>query len=128
MLERTDIVYIKHFNDACKIFGTSVDIKGGVNYFLKDTDHNGDCKFNGSITKLNKDLILQSHITRKYQVTKINRINDKAFILFLIVDCILFFKDQNEDRNKKEKKSQTVFVSRCGKHDSKVEMVFVSSV
>ncbi len=54
MLERTDIVYIKHFNDASKIFGNLVEIKGGVNYFLKDTNHNGDCNFNGSITKLNK--------------------------------------------------------------------------
>jgi len=54
MLERTDIVYIKHFDDACKIFGISVSIEGGVNYFLKDTKHKGDCNFNGSITKLNK--------------------------------------------------------------------------
>ena len=54
MLERTDIVYIKHFNDACEIFGNSVSIEGGVNYFLKDTKHKGDCNFNGSITKLNK--------------------------------------------------------------------------
>ena len=35
MLKRTDIVYINHFDDACKIFGNTVDIKGGVNYFLK---------------------------------------------------------------------------------------------
>jgi len=54
MLERTDIVYIKHFNDARKIFGNSVSIEGGVNYFLKDTEHKGHCKFNDSITKLNK--------------------------------------------------------------------------
>ncbi len=54
MLERTDIVYIKHFDDASKIFRKSVSIEGGVNYFLKDTNHNGDCNFNGSITKLNK--------------------------------------------------------------------------
>jgi len=53
MLDRTDIVYIKHFDDASKIFGNLVEIKGGVNYFLKDTNHNGDCNFNGSITKLN---------------------------------------------------------------------------
>jgi hypothetical protein len=54
MLDRTDIVYIKHFDDACEIFGNTVDIKGGVNYFLKDTNHKGDCKLNGSNTKLNK--------------------------------------------------------------------------
>jgi len=54
MLERTNIVYIKHFDDACKIFGNKVDIEGGVNYFLKDTNHNGDCMYNGSMTKFNK--------------------------------------------------------------------------
>ena len=54
MLKRTDIVYINHFDDACKIFGNTVDIKGGVNYFLKDTNYKGDCRLNGSITKLNK--------------------------------------------------------------------------
>ena len=54
MLERTDIVYVKHFDDACKIFGNSVSIEGGVNYFLKDCNHNGDCLFNGSKTVLNK--------------------------------------------------------------------------
>ncbi len=54
MLARTDIVYIKHFDNASKIFGNLVDIKGGVNYFLKDKNHNDDCYFNDSITKLNK--------------------------------------------------------------------------
>ncbi len=54
MLNRTDIVYIKHYDDASTIFGKLVEIKGGVNYFLKDIHHNGDCKFNDSITKLNK--------------------------------------------------------------------------
>jgi hypothetical protein len=33
MLKRTDIVCITQFDDASKIFGSSVDIKGG--YFLK---------------------------------------------------------------------------------------------
>ena len=95
MLERTDIVYIKHFDDASKIFGSSVDIKGGVNYFLKDTNHNGDCKLNGSITKLNKydvfvdgkfhalidKLILFESITTLYKSQDYHKIqtNDKRF-------------------------------------------------
>ena len=53
MLSRKDIVYIKHFDDASTIFGNSVSIEGGVNYFLKDSHHKGDTKFNGSNTKLN---------------------------------------------------------------------------
>ena len=95
MLERTDIVYIKHFDDACEIFGNSVDIKGGVNYFLKDTNHNGDCKLNGSITKLNKydvfvdgkfhalidKLVLFESITTLYKSQDYHKIqtNDKRF-------------------------------------------------
>jgi hypothetical protein len=35
MLERTDIVCITQFDDASKIFGSSVDIKGGGKLFSK---------------------------------------------------------------------------------------------
>ena len=35
MMKRKDIVFIKHEDDATKWFGNNVDIKGGVNYFLK---------------------------------------------------------------------------------------------
>ena len=95
MLERTDIVYIKHFNDACEIFGNSVSIEGGVNYFLKDTKHKGDCNFNGSITKLNKydvfvdgkfhslidKLVMFDSITTLYKSQDYHKIqtNDKRF-------------------------------------------------
>ena len=47
MLKRKDIRYIVNEDDATKWFGNSVEIKGGVNYFLKDKNHNGNCKFNG---------------------------------------------------------------------------------
>jgi site-specific DNA-methyltransferase (adenine-specific) len=61
MLERKDIPYIKHFDDASKIFGNLVDIKGGVNYYLKDTNYDGKCNFNGSETQLNKyDIFVDS--------------------------------------------------------------------
>ena len=59
MLNRTDIQYIKHFDDASKIF-KNVNISGGVNYFLINNNYNGLCKFNGIKMKLNKyDIILQ---------------------------------------------------------------------
>lgn len=54
MLKRTDLVYIKHFEDACQIFGNKVEIKGGVNYFLKSYDYEGGCKFNDSFLELNR--------------------------------------------------------------------------
>jgi site-specific DNA-methyltransferase (adenine-specific) len=61
MMNRTDILYIKHYDDACKIFGNSVDIKGGVNYFLIDEKYNGLCDYNGSKVKFNNfDIILDS--------------------------------------------------------------------
>ena len=61
MINRTDILYIKHYDDACKIFGNRVDIKGGVNYFLIDKNYNGLCDYNGSKVKFNTyDVILDS--------------------------------------------------------------------
>jgi site-specific DNA-methyltransferase (adenine-specific) len=61
MINRSDILYIKHFNDATKIFGNSVDIKGGVNYFLIDKEYNGLCDYNGSKVKFNNfDIILDA--------------------------------------------------------------------
>ena len=79
MLDRTDIVYIKHFDDASKIFGNLVEIKGGVNYFLKDTNHNGDCNFNGSITKLNNyDVFVDSkYYTLIDKMLKFNSIDNR---------------------------------------------------
>uniref|UniRef100_A0A6C0E012 Helicase ATP-binding domain-containing protein n=1 Tax=viral metagenome TaxID=1070528 RepID=A0A6C0E012_9ZZZZ len=61
MINRTDILYIKHYDDACKIFGNTVSIEGGVNYFLMDIDYNGLCDYNGAKVKLNNfDIVLDS--------------------------------------------------------------------
>jgi len=61
MLKRKDIVYITHYDDACKIFGNTVDIKGGVNYFLIDKSYEGLCNYNGSNIQLNKyDIMVDS--------------------------------------------------------------------
>jgi site-specific DNA-methyltransferase (adenine-specific) len=54
MLKRKDIVFIKHEDDATKWFGNNVDIKGGVNYFLKDALYDGICLFNGEPYDLSK--------------------------------------------------------------------------
>ena len=61
MLARNDIVFIKHFDDASKIFGNSVSIEGGINYFLKDANHNDKCMYNGSMTKMNKYDVFIDH-------------------------------------------------------------------
>lgn len=54
MLKRKDIVFIQHEDDATKWFGNNVDIKGGVNYFLKDALYDGLCLFNGVQYDLSK--------------------------------------------------------------------------
>jgi hypothetical protein len=45
MFSRKDIVCVKHYDNASNIF-ESVDIKGGVNYFLKDKNYHGLWNYN----------------------------------------------------------------------------------
>lgn len=52
MLSRRDIRFINHIDDASSVFGSSVSIKGGINYFMVDRDYEGDCLYNGSMTDL----------------------------------------------------------------------------
>ena len=102
MMNRTDIVYINHIDNACNIFGNLVDIKGGVNYFLIDKKHNDTCNYNGNNIKLNKfDIILDS---------KYYNIVDKLLNLKKITDIYLgryFGFESNDkkltDNNKKVK-------------------------
>lgn len=47
MIKRNDIALIQHEDDSKKWFGNSVNIEGGVNYFLKDSEYEGVCLFNG---------------------------------------------------------------------------------
>ena len=54
MMKRKDIVFIEHEDNSKKWFGNNVDIKGGVNYFLKDSLYDGLCLFNGVQYDLSK--------------------------------------------------------------------------
>lgn len=59
MMDSNKIRVIKHFDDACDIFGKSVEIKGGVSYFLYDFLYNDICLFNNTKIKLNRfDIII----------------------------------------------------------------------
>lgn len=81
MLNRKDIVYINNFNDATKVFGNHVDIKGGVNYFLIDKNYNGLCKYDGSLIKLNNfDIIIDS---KYYNIINKVSIYDKLTNIYL---------------------------------------------
>jgi site-specific DNA-methyltransferase (adenine-specific) len=58
MMEDKSIKLIQHFDDASKIF-PGTNIMGGVQYFLMDSRHNGQCDFNGEKRDLNQyDIIL----------------------------------------------------------------------
>jgi site-specific DNA-methyltransferase (adenine-specific) len=103
MLKRTDIVYIKHFADASEIFGNTLSIEGGVNYFLKDNNHKGDCNFNGSITKLNKyDVFIDG---------KFHSLIDKLVKFDSVITLYLgryFGIESNDKRLKNEKTKGTI--------------------
>ncbi len=93
MINRIDILFIKHYDDASKIFGNSVDIKGGVNYFLIDKDYNGLCDYNGSKVKFNNfDVILDS---KYYGI--VNKFTDKESIIDIYLGR--YFGIESNDKN-----------------------------
>tara|TARA_B110000285_G_C15135763_1_gene626767 strand:- start:123 stop:4352 length:4230 start_codon:yes stop_codon:yes gene_type:complete len=53
MMQRKDIKLIQHKDNALEWFD-NVSIEGGVNYFLKDSNYNGLCKFNNESIDLKK--------------------------------------------------------------------------
>jgi len=75
MLKRKDIMFIQHEENASKLFGNLVDIKGGINYFLKDSEYEGKCKFGDSMIEMGKYDIL---VNSKYYsiIDKLNKINN----------------------------------------------------
>jgi len=52
--KRKVIVSITHIDNSSEWFGKIVVIKGGVNYFLKDSSYNGLCLFNDTPYNLSK--------------------------------------------------------------------------
>ena len=71
MMNRTDIKFIKHFNNASDIFGPSVEIKGGVSYFFIDKSYSGKTNFNGELIDLNKFDILVNKTEAFSLITKL---------------------------------------------------------
>jgi site-specific DNA-methyltransferase (adenine-specific) len=66
MLSRTDIVYIHHIpqKQADRMFGNSVEIKGGISFFHIDMLYSGTCDFNGIPIDLTKyDILLDPRYT-----------------------------------------------------------------
>jgi len=60
MINRKDIQLIHHVDNAKKWFGNSVEIKGGVHYFLKNKKYNNECMFNNINYDLSKyDIVVK---------------------------------------------------------------------
>ena len=81
MMNRKDIKLIVHEDDETKWFGNSVQIKGGVNYFLIESGYNGLCNFNGFDVNLGKyDTIIKPEhsklIDKLINNSKFKPIND----------------------------------------------------
>jgi hypothetical protein len=101
MINRTDVIYIKHFDDATSIFGNSVDIKGGVSYFLIDSEYSGLCTYNNSQLKLNKyDIIVDSKFYNL--IDKLNQYN-KIIKYYISQD---HYKIQTNDKRLNNKNSK----------------------
>jgi len=63
MLTRNDIVYIVHYKNSNEIFDKSVNIEGGVNYFLINSLYHGNCMFNNIHMNLSDcDIIMDPKI------------------------------------------------------------------
>lgn len=62
MMNSNKLKTITHFDDASRIFGKSVEIKGGVSYFLFDNDYKSDiCIINKECVNLSKfDIVLKN--------------------------------------------------------------------
>jgi len=107
MINRTDILYIKHYDNACKIFCNTVDIKGGVNYFLIDKDYNGLCDYNGTKVKFNTfDVILDS----KYY-SLVNKFLNKKTIIDIYLGRY-FGIESNDDKLTDNNKLIKCYVSQ----------------
>jgi site-specific DNA-methyltransferase (adenine-specific) len=59
MIESSKLKLIIHNDDATDIFGKSVDITGGVSYFIFDNNYKGECLFDNVSVNLSKyDIIV----------------------------------------------------------------------
>ena len=52
MINRNDIILLKHYNKSSDVFGKTVHIDGGVCYFLLDKKYNGLCLLNDHLINI----------------------------------------------------------------------------
>ena len=78
MLNKKDIEFIYHFDDAKKLFGNTIKLNGGINYFLINKKYYGKCKIvtnnlNIANINLNKYDILISNVKYYKLIDKLNK-------------------------------------------------------
>ena len=79
MLKRDDIVEIKTYEDASEIFGNIIEVKGGINHFIKDYNHKGQCNFNDKLIHLNAyDILFDSKYYDLVNTVNNKILNDKS--------------------------------------------------
>lgn len=80
MMKSNKIKSIKHFDNACDIFGKNVEIKGGVSYFLYDENYQGICKINNNNINLSKYDIIVKDVNSISILNKLNFDNNISLI------------------------------------------------
>jgi hypothetical protein len=106
MMKRTDIQLIQHEDDATKWFGNNVEIKGGVNYFLKNKYYVGECLFNNNYYNLSK----YNCIVKPEHHEFIDKINKYENITKLYISSG-FFKYRTNDKRLKNTGNIKCYVS-----------------
>lgn len=76
--EPNRISIMRTFDEKNKVFGSHVDIKGGVSYFLYNHEHNGRCLYNGVEKNLSEhDIIIQTQLNEViHKVKKYNKLTE----------------------------------------------------
>ena len=99
MLKRKDIQFIKHFDNGSDIFGNDVEIKGGVNYFMKNSYYTGKCNYNGNEIDLSEyDILVDSKFC-----DLVNNIDYSKCINEIYKSCGYYRVESNDKRMKNSK-------------------------
>ena len=126
MLSRMDIKIINHIDDAREWFGKAVNIKGGINYFLKDSNFNSDTvMFNGAPYKLSEFDVLVKPDNVDFIAKIIHIIKSKNLsVLSDIYKSTGIFKVQTNDKRFKSKGKVVCYVSE---RQSKSRILFLTT-
>ena len=106
MINRKDIKLLCQQDDEKKWFGNNVEIKGGVNYFLKDKGYIGNCLFNGR----EYDLSQYDIVIKPEHHNIINKIRNYPSLTKLYKSSG-YFKIRTNDKRLKDKGELKCYVS-----------------